>query len=212
METIDCADVRDGDMVSRYLADRLSEPEAEAFEAHYFACEACWRAVEAAMALRATAGGEREPAARDASSGAAPAPGRRAGWRRWIPAAAAAVVAVGVGVWLSGPGGAPDAGGDRLRGEAADAAVITEWTDEGLRVRWDEVAAATAYVVQIFDAGGTLREEIETEGTEMVLPRDRSPGSPAAGSRLLRVQALDGVGQPLSTSALVPVPAVSSVP
>jgi hypothetical protein len=39
-------------LVDSYLADRLSEGEREAFEAHYFACEACMEQLEAASDFR----------------------------------------------------------------------------------------------------------------------------------------------------------------
>jgi hypothetical protein len=39
-------------LVESYLKDRLSESEREAFEAHYFACEACMEQLEAASDFR----------------------------------------------------------------------------------------------------------------------------------------------------------------
>src|SRR3954462_11859328 len=39
-------------LVEAYLRDRLSESEREAFEAHYFACEACMEQLEAASDFR----------------------------------------------------------------------------------------------------------------------------------------------------------------
>ena len=46
-----CQDVEEHDLVSAYLGERLSEPEAEAFERHYFGCERCWAEVKAGEVL-----------------------------------------------------------------------------------------------------------------------------------------------------------------
>jgi CHAT domain-containing protein len=51
--TLDCHYVEENDLVSRYIAGKLPEEEAEAFEAHYFGCERCWSEVRAATEVRA---------------------------------------------------------------------------------------------------------------------------------------------------------------
>jgi CHAT domain-containing protein len=45
--------VEENDLVGRYVAGKLPEEEAEAFEAHYFGCERCWSEVRAATEVRA---------------------------------------------------------------------------------------------------------------------------------------------------------------
>lgn len=44
-------------LASRYLAEWLSPQEADAFEAHYFACDNCWQRVRRALELRAAFAG-----------------------------------------------------------------------------------------------------------------------------------------------------------
>jgi putative zinc finger protein len=52
MTSIDHAYAEEHGLVEAYLKDRLSESEREAFEAHYFACEACLEQLEAASDFR----------------------------------------------------------------------------------------------------------------------------------------------------------------
>jgi len=54
--------VEEHDLVESYLAERLSESEREAFEAHYFACETCLERLETANDFR---DGMRQIAAED---------------------------------------------------------------------------------------------------------------------------------------------------
>jgi putative zinc finger protein len=52
MTSMDHAHAEEHGLVEAYLKDRLSESEREAFEAHYFACEACLEQLEAASDFR----------------------------------------------------------------------------------------------------------------------------------------------------------------
>jgi hypothetical protein len=52
MTSMDHAYAEEHGLVEAYLKDRLSESEREAFEAHYFACEACMEQLEAASDFR----------------------------------------------------------------------------------------------------------------------------------------------------------------
>ena len=52
MTLMDHAYAEEHGLVEAYLEDRLSESEREAFEAHYFACEACLAQLEAASDFR----------------------------------------------------------------------------------------------------------------------------------------------------------------
>jgi CHAT domain-containing protein/TolA-binding protein len=53
VKAIDCGYVQDHDLVKSYLGGGFSEEEAEAFEAHYFACDRCWEEVNTANQIRA---------------------------------------------------------------------------------------------------------------------------------------------------------------
>src|SRR6185369_3119805 len=59
--------VEEHDLVESYLAERLSESEREAFEAHYFACETCLERLETANDFRE---GMRQVAAEDLAQAA----------------------------------------------------------------------------------------------------------------------------------------------
>jgi len=52
MTTMDHVYAEEHGLVESYLEDRLSESEREAFEAHYFACEACMEQLETASDFR----------------------------------------------------------------------------------------------------------------------------------------------------------------
>jgi Putative zinc-finger len=49
---MNCGKIQNGDGIERYLSGKLSEPEREEFEAHYFECDDCFALLEAARAAR----------------------------------------------------------------------------------------------------------------------------------------------------------------
>lgn len=51
-EPMDCADVRERDLIALYVSDRLDQVEAEAFEEHYLTCERCREDVAVALAVQ----------------------------------------------------------------------------------------------------------------------------------------------------------------
>jgi hypothetical protein len=65
---MDHAYVEEHDLIEAYLADRLSESDREAFEAHYFACETCLERLETADGFRE---GMRQVAAEDLAQASA---------------------------------------------------------------------------------------------------------------------------------------------
>ena len=85
---MDHAYVEEHDLVEGYLAGRLSEGERDAFEAHYFDCEACIEQLEAANGFRA---GMLQAAAEDLAQSTAAARARLgllaglAAWSRRSP-------------------------------------------------------------------------------------------------------------------------------
>jgi len=85
----DCPGRRGEDTVARWVAEALAPDEAERFEVHLLACDACQASVRQASALRAALrGGVVQPA--------------RGRVRRWaLPLAIAAALAT---VWLARPG------------------------------------------------------------------------------------------------------------
>jgi len=88
-------------MVS-YLAGTLAPAEAEAFEAHYFGCDQCWRELQRGLEVRAAL--EQPKVAKTAPVipfTVAPAT-RRVPWR-WVAAAATVVIVASVWRWSGQP-------------------------------------------------------------------------------------------------------------
>ncbi|HLJ47719.1 MAG TPA: zf-HC2 domain-containing protein [Bryobacteraceae bacterium] len=85
-----CQDSQFEEAIERYLTGNLKGPEREEFEKHYFECDRCFEAVEAARAV--------QTALQSVRRARAPAPIRR----RWVPlvAAIAAVLLIGLSVVL----------------------------------------------------------------------------------------------------------------
>ena len=91
---MDCRQVKQEEVVERYLLGQLSESEQEAFEQHYFECPRCLEELETYRALRDEL--SRRAAEIRAEPARAPAP---LVWR-WAPAVAGAAAAVALIVWL----------------------------------------------------------------------------------------------------------------
>jgi hypothetical protein len=184
---------RDG-LDARYLAGTLDPALAEAFEAHYFACDRCWALVQRGAEVRSVGrvALEAKPLAR--------------GWRRplaWAPLAAAAALAVWVG---TRPRDEPAAGPSATVRGTADSLLVSAATGGGvLRAAWSKVADAASYQVRLFTGTGDLVWEQRVTDTLLSIARDSIPGSPT-GPLFWQVQALDLVGAPVARSALVTVP------
>lgn len=206
-QPIDCPATHEGqrDLAPLYLAGRLAEDEAEAFEAHYLGCEKCREDVRAGAALREVYAKEAVVASASAaaSGSVSPAPGRRS----WLPLAAAAAIAVlGLGVWLSRRA-VEQPGQPVLRGPSAGALVLKiEAGPQGrIELSWPAHPAAAAYEVQVFSTDGT-----RVWGQEVNEPRlSIGPGTlpaPEPGKSLeVEVRALDAMRQVVATSDPVPL-------
>jgi hypothetical protein len=195
-----CELVDELDVDVRYLAGRLDEAEAAAFEEHVFGCERCWALVRGGVAVRAA--GESASAAAVApapgSGGTGPAPRWAGGWRPL--ALAAGLAAVAFGVWRVSTGGGPE-GADVLRGAGSALPVAAELTATGWRVSWPAVTDAGSYRVRIYSEDGMLR--LEREVTDTVLAGSSADlGGP--GPFLADVEALDAVRGAAARSGLTP--------
>lgn len=192
-----CTRAEEGDLIARYLAGKLSDEEAEAFEAHYFECEGCWDATQRALEVRsafAAMDGERD-AAREA-------PGRSR-WATWRPLAAAAVVAgLLVGTWglVAERGGAPPA--EVLRGAEEDFAAEGSLIDGALTGAWPRVPRAEVYRVRLFTADGVLLLEQELSDTTVAV----RAASRADEVLYWEVEALDELRQIVARSGLRRLP------
>jgi hypothetical protein len=178
-----CAEVDARDLEAAYLAGRLDEATAEAFEAHYFGCDRCWSVVQRAIEVRAA----QAPPAR-----------RVLGWQRPLAAAAVLVLLVGAGWWAALQRAQP---GDPLRGTGDSLAVRLERAAGAADLVWPAWTGADRYRVRTYDANGVLLDEREAADTtlQLALP---------PGAAFVDVTALDPLREPLARSGLVPIPPV----
>jgi TolA-binding protein len=89
---MNCQEVEDRDIADLYLLDRLTEPERDEFEKHYFECESCFSQLQSGLMLQAEL--RRQPVARSQTGGAL----LRRLWA-WTPAFVAAALLFTMGIW-----------------------------------------------------------------------------------------------------------------
>lgn len=99
---MNCRDIAAENVVERFLAGELTEPERDGFEAHYFECDDCFALLEATRLVRPVLAEMPAPG----SAGVAARP-RRLAWV-WL-AAAAAFACVIAGYWPRGSSGSEPA-------------------------------------------------------------------------------------------------------
>jgi tetratricopeptide (TPR) repeat protein len=110
---MNCHDVEAGDLAARYLAGDLEGAEREAYEEHYFGCDACFRELEILRTTQAVLAKQ------------APSTGRlkeRDPIPRWLPIAAALAAATTLAVWWTSDRGAPP---DQARSQPGSPATST---------------------------------------------------------------------------------------
>ncbi len=197
-EMIDCPGDGRRDQALGYLAGRLPEEDARAFEAHYFECEACWQEVRVSSELRDAFG---KPAVAPAAPASRPS-------RGWLPLAAAAAIAfAAVGVWQFGRRGAVEAAPSVLRGGTAAALDVRIETTQGkLSFAWLPHPDAATYVVRVLSSDAAEVWKSEVREPRLELDPAILPASPAGASLLVQVEALDPMRQVVATSDPVPLP------
>jgi putative zinc finger protein len=197
---IECPGTAEGqrDLVPLYLAGKLTERDAEAFEAHYFACVSCREEVRVGSALRELYG---KPAIVAVGY---PAPTRRP----WLPLAAAAAIAfVAFGVWQFSRQTVVDLGEPTLRGGfAATLALKVEPGPEGaFELNWSAHPAAAVYQIQVFAADGTRVWSAEANEPRLSIDSAVLPSPGPGKSFEVEVQALDSMQQVVATSDPIPL-------
>jgi len=170
----------DETVAARYLAGRLADAEAEAFEAHYFGCERCWAEVRAAQELRAALVPKASPASR----------------RPWVPLAAAAALLGALGTWMLVR---PGAEGDRVyrAGRSSELDLSVSVGEAGVGISWPATPGARLYRVRVVTAEGALVTEREVAASPALLEKERLP----ATLLYVSVQALGQDGQVLAASS-----------
>ena len=193
----DCLNGEQRDLALLYLAGRLPEDEAKAFEAHYFACERCARDVEEGSELRAALGRQAvTPSGREARS-----------TPTWLPLAAAAAIAfVGVAVWQFGRRASVEPSQPVVRSSAA--AVLEVRVEAGpgrnLDIAWPSHPDAAIYVVRVLSSDGTAVWKTELREPRLDLDPAVLP-TPSGASFLIEVEALDSMRQVVAASEPSPL-------
>jgi len=200
---IDCAGVAENDLIARYVAGRLEGDEAEAFEAHYFACRRCWEDLQRALEVRAAFApddsAETAPRATGSASPTRAFPRKR--WARWgIPIAAAAAI-LAVVIWRGGSGPVPEGPGSALRGEAPALDLRGDVRADTVIAAWSSVPNADLYRLSLHTADGALLLQRETADTSIRVLRDSIPSEAGYWS----VEALDALRKVVARSRLVPL-------
>jgi tetratricopeptide (TPR) repeat protein len=89
---MNCNEVEEREILQAYLLDRLTEPEREEFEKHYFECASCFSQLQTGLAVQAEL--QRSPVM--------PARARGASFRlmwAWTPAFVTVALLLAVGIW-----------------------------------------------------------------------------------------------------------------
>lgn len=195
---------QDEERLARYRAGAMSPVEREAFEHSALSDDALAEALWAEVALdgvhaQAAASGTGAAVARadvhvatsvhaEAAGAAAnvarlPAPARRANaWRVALPLAAALAVVSAVGVWLVRDR-ARTSPPDVLRGAPGEARLVEPVgaiAAPPARLRWNAVAGAERYRVELYDAQGARLATAVTADTVIAIA-SLVPAAPAAG-------------------------------
>jgi len=177
--------------IQDYLAGRLDAAAAERFEQRMFEDDALAAEVQGALEIRAAT--PAQAAARRPSG-----PPRR-GWYALAAAAGAAVLAVGI-VWLQQPPAPPV-----FRGVEQRIGLEVEVDGGALRARWQPVAAAARYELQVLASDGRVLRSLEADGTAATVDLGASAEGPSAAA-FVEVSALDDVGQTLRRSERLALP------
>jgi hypothetical protein len=199
----DCPYVEEHDLIGRYLAGKLPERKAEAFEVHSLDCSRCWAEIQLAGEVRETLG---QSFVQPASTRAAVADRKR---DFWTPLAAAATVAVIILGWshlASRTEPLPDS--RVFRTSAVDSLDLTARVDRSRQVRleWSSHPDARSYRIEILRSDGLSVWKRETPELSATVDTNSLPAQPTGVSLLARVEALDTMHQVLAASNLVPVP------
>jgi hypothetical protein len=176
-----CEQVDQEDLDTRYLRGELQSAHAEAFEAHYFGCDRCWKLVQQGNQVRA--------------AGSRPVP--RSNRILWIAAAAAFAAVIGAGLWRElqrpGPAGEPIDSLRSGRGEFA-APIVGAGTDR-VTLTWQAVPEAASYRVRVFGGDGALLLQREVVDTSLAIAKDSVPTVPQL---VWQVHALSPLGSEIA--------------
>ena len=185
-EEISCADVENRDLVSGYVANTLSEADAETFERHYLGCSRCADELRLASDIRTTS----------TSTAPAVAPGRRH-YLFVLPFAAAAMLMLSVILWQRG---SSEDSTDSLRAGGSDQLQVESAADgSNLRLRWSAAPGAARYRVRLSSADGTPVLQREVAENQLDVPRSQLPAG--SSTVVVVIEVFDALGNPLASNA-----------
>ena len=181
----------DESRIQEYLSGRLGAADAELFERRMFEDDELAAEVERALEIRAAT----LPASiKRRTSG----PSRRV----WFALAAAASVAVlAVGIVSLQPLPAPTV----FRGVEQRMGLEVEVEGGALRARWQPIAGAAGYELQLFAQDGRSLRSLETDDAAATLDLG-APADLGAAPAFIEVSALDELGQTLQRSDRLALP------
>src|SRR5215472_7843698 len=166
----DCTLPEQKDLAVRYVAGRLGEPDAAAFETHLLSCESCWTEVRTATEVRAARGLDLF----------VPGPASRGWpWRdTWtLLAAAAAVAVMAIGLRQLAQRGTALPETAVFRSSAAQRITLSA-SSAGpgrIRLRWPAVPETETYLLEVFASDGATVLERETSATSLLLEDSMLP-------------------------------------
>lgn len=190
---ITCELVDERELDRLYVAGKLSDEEAAAFEQHYFGCDRCWALVKGGSDVRAA----------HARGATVVTPWRRT-WMMPLTIAAGIMLAA-IGTWrFVGPNGNPIQ--DAVRGGSDSIAVKTTTSAGRWQAAWPSVPGAVLFRIRIYSDDGRLLLTRETNDTVVQLSTDSLATLGEGRALYLDVQQMDQLQQPVGRSALIPIP------
>jgi hypothetical protein len=194
-----CPSAGERDTALLYLAGKLAEDEAQAFEEHYFSCVECREDVERGSELRSTLG--KPPVV--------PRTNARSAVRAWLPLAAAAVLAfAGVGVWQMTRRSPEEADRRVMRSTATgvlDVGVVAG-SSGAIELSWPPHPDAASYVVQVLAPDDAGVWKTRTSEPRLTIASGILPAPERARGLRVEVEAFDSMGQEVAKSELLPLP------
>lgn len=176
------------DTAGRYVAGRLAGPEREAFEQHYFACDACFEEVTEGAGIRAALGSHHAA---------------RRTWKPWYAAAAALLLAALALPFLTDRSVSPPADAPVWRSTAGSALPLHLTTEnDQWTFRWDEHPETVEYQVELFSQDGALLLRHATGDTQLTVDRGAIPPGEEQHPIYARLRAYGAAGTLLHSSDL----------
>ena len=203
MREMDCTRADEGDQVALYLAGKLLESDAEAFELHYFGCDRCASALREGGEIRGALGKPvLVPAAHPVDR---PASGRDV-WTLLAAAAAVAMFFYGIRHLTERQDLVQDS--VVLRSESADSLRLNVSAGPSGQVvlEWPSHPDADSYRIEIVRSDGLPVLESETADRRILLAVGDLPPRPAGVSLLARVEAMNALRQVVAKSEREPLP------